>query len=399
MTVKTTFGYVGLEEFAAELDQASLDVPGSMGRPLLPPIEDQIRPHLWRWADIERLLDKLGALQLAGAGHEGLERRMLRLANPGTPRSKTVTQTMSASVQKILPGEVELSHRHTASAVRFFLKGHGTYTTVEGDKCAMEPGDVIVTPSNFWHDYGNEGTEPGIWFDALDFPLVQYLESCGWVERVADTVGYETALEPPLPPRVGVSEARYAAIGLKPAWQTREQVERASRIHFRWADTERALRRLAEIDASPYDDVILEFINPVTGEALFPTIACCVQMLRPGVRTRAHRQASSAVYLAFRGRGATIVDGRRFDWDQGDLSVCRSCRWHGQGNAGARRAFRFPGQDSPASRALQLYGKEAWPGGTRRSPAEGSVAGEEAPMFRGLRDFLDHLDQRGLLAR
>src|SRR5262245_9008366 len=51
MTVKTTFGYVGLEEFAAELDQASLDVPGSMGRPLLPPIEDQIRPHLWRWAD------------------------------------------------------------------------------------------------------------------------------------------------------------------------------------------------------------------------------------------------------------------------------------------------------------------------------------------------------------
>ena len=363
MTVKTTFGYVGLDEFAAELERASLDVPGSLGRPLLPPIDDQIRPHLWRWADLERLLDKLGALQLAGAGHEGLERRMLRLANPGTPRSKTVTQTMSASVQKILPGEVELSHRHTASAVRFFLKGHGTYTTVEGDKCVMEPGDLIVTPNNFWHDYGNEGTEPGIWFDALDFPLVQYLDACGWVERVRDTVGYETALEPPLPPRVGVSEARYAAIGLKPAWDMREHVERASRIHFRWADTERALGRLAEIDASPYDDVILEFINPVTGEALFPTIACCVQMLRPGVRTRAHRQASSAVYLAFRGRGATIIGGRRFDWDQGDLFVVPSWLWHEHTNPGPEPAILFSVQDFPTMKALHLYKEEPFPAG------------------------------------
>jgi gentisate 1,2-dioxygenase len=361
MTVKTTFGYVGFDEFAADLERASLDVPGSLGRPLLPPIEDQIRPHLWRGADIERLLDKLGTLQLAGAEHEGLERRMLRFANPGTPRAKTITQTMSASVQKILPGEVELSHRHTASAVRFFLKGPGTYTTVGGDKCVMAPGDLVVTPYNAWHDYGNEGTEPGIWFDALDFPLVQYLDACGYVERVGDTVGYDTATEPPLPPRVGVSEARYAAIGLRPAWETRQQVERASLIHFRWADTERALRRLAEIDASPYDDVILEYINPVTGDALFPTIGCCIQMLRPGVQTLAHRQASSAVYLAFRGRGTTVVDGRRFDWQQGDVFVVPSWLWHEHANPGGEPAILFSVQDFPAMRALGLYQEEALP--------------------------------------
>jgi len=363
MTVKTTFGYVGLEELAAELERACLDIPGSLGRPLLPPIEDQIRPHLWRWSEIERLLEKLGALQLAGAAHEGLERRMLRLANPGTPRSKTVTQTMSASVQKILPGEVEMSHRHTASAVRFFLKGHGTYTTVGGDKCVMERGDLIVTPSNAWHDYGNEGTEPGIWFDALDFPLVQYLDACGYVERLGDTVGYETAVEPPLPPRVGVSEMRYSAIGLRPAWETRQQVERASLIHFRWAETERALRRLAEIDASPFDDVVLEFVNPVTGQALFPTIACCIQMLRPGVHTRAHRQASSAVYLAFRGRGTTIVGRQRFEWEEGDLFVVPSWMWHEHVNPGTEPVILFSVQDFPAMRALGLYQEEPFPQG------------------------------------
>lgn len=366
MTVKTTFGYVGLEELAADLDRYALDIPGSLGRPLLPTLPEQIQPHHWRWSDIERLLDKLKAIGLAEPGHEGLERRMLRLANPGTPGSKTVTQTMSASVQEILPGEVALSHRHTACAVRFFLQGQGTYTTVEGDKCVMEPGDLIVTPYNAWHDYGNEGKEPGIWFDALDFPLVQYLDAVGFVKRVEDTVGYDTAAEPPLAPRVGVSEARYAATGLKPAWEPRERTERASLIHYRWANTERALRRLAELDASPYDDVMLEYVNPTTGESLFRTIGCCVQMLRPGVHTRAHRQASSAVYLAYRGRGTTIVGGRRFDWSQGDLFLVPSWLWHEHVNPGSEPAILFSVQDFPAMKALGLYEEEALPEGHQR---------------------------------
>jgi gentisate 1,2-dioxygenase len=358
MAVKTTFGYVGLDELAADLARVSVDVPGSLGRPLLPPIPDQIRAHHWRWTDLAALLEKLKTLQLAEAGQEGLERRMLRLANPGTPRSKTVTQTMSASVQEILPGEVAVSHRHTASAIRFALKGR-PYTTVEGDKCVMEPGDLIVTPYGAWHDYGNEGTEPGIWLDALDFPLVQYLDAVGWLDRVGATVGYDTAEVPPLPPNVGVSEKRYAGTGLRPAWEGPERTRRASLIHYRWAATERALASLATLDASPFDDVILEYVNPMTGASLFPTIACCVQLLRPGVHTRAHRQTSSAVYLAFRGRGATIVGGQRFDWSEGDLFVVPSWLPHEHRNDGAERSILFSVHDFPAMKALGLYREEA----------------------------------------
>jgi gentisate 1,2-dioxygenase len=361
MAVKTTFGYVGLDELAADIARVSVDIPGSLGRPLLPPIEDQIQAHHWRWADMERLLEKLKTLQLADAEQEGLERRMLRLANPGTPRSKTVTQTMSASIQEILPGEVAVSHRHTASAIRFFLKGHA-YTTVEGDKCVMEPGDLIVTPYGAWHDYGNEGTEPGIWLDALDFPLVQYLDAVGWLQRVGTTVGYDTAETPPVAPRVGVSEKRYGATGLRPAWEPRERTQRASLIHFRWGETERALLALAELDASPFDDVMLEYVNPATGTSLFPTIACCVQLLRPGVHTRAHRQASSAVYLAFRGRGTTLVGGRRFDWEPGDLFVVPSWLWHEHANGGPEPAILFSVHDVPAMKALGLYREEAFQG-------------------------------------
>ncbi len=364
--MKTSFGYVSLDDLSADLERVSVDIPGALGRPLLPPIAQQIQPHLWLWSDVEGLLEKLKKLELAGNDHEGLERRMVRLANPGTPGVKTVTQTMSASVQEILPGEVAVSHRHTASAIRFFLRGSGTYTTVEGDKCWMEPGDLIVTPAWAWHDYGNEGREPGIWLDALDFPLVQYMDACGYVSRVDETVGYDTAERTPPPRGAGLSESRYATVGLRPAWEPREKGRRASLIHYRWRATEAALQSLARLDASPFDDVMMEYVNPATGESVCQTITCCIQMLRPGVHTAAHRQSSSGVYYAFRGRGSTIIAGRRYDWNEGDLFVIPSWLWHEHLNQGPEPALLFSVHDAPAFKALGIYREEPLPEGRQR---------------------------------
>ena len=42
------------------------------------------------------------------------------------------------SFQLIQPGEVAPAHRHTMSAFRFILQGHGAYTNVDGQKMVME---------------------------------------------------------------------------------------------------------------------------------------------------------------------------------------------------------------------------------------------------------------------
>ena len=68
------------------------------------------------------------------------------------------------------------------------------------------------------------------------------------------------------------------------------------RVHFPWADAYAALRARADGAASPFDDVLLEYLDPSTGRSLLPTVGCYLQMLRPGVRTQAHRETSSAVY-------------------------------------------------------------------------------------------------------
>ena len=39
----------------------------------------------------------------------------------------------------------------------------------------MEPGDLILTPKLTWHDHSNDSSEPMLWLDGLDFPLVQAL--------------------------------------------------------------------------------------------------------------------------------------------------------------------------------------------------------------------------------
>src|SRR5690606_29086687 len=79
-------------------------------------------------------------------------------------------------LQLILPGEVAPNHRHTPSAIRFVIEGSGGFTAVDGEKCPMEKGDLILTPSGCWHEHGHEGSGPVVWLDALDLPVIGRLE-------------------------------------------------------------------------------------------------------------------------------------------------------------------------------------------------------------------------------
>jgi gentisate 1,2-dioxygenase len=349
-----------LEGFFRDIELASLDTPGSAGRPVVRPKEQLAVPHIWKNAVVQRLLKESEHVALD-------ERRMLRFVNPGTPDWKYVTPTLSVSIQQILPGELAVPHRHTASAIRFFLHGR-SYTTVEQDKCEMERGDLIVTPGWEWHDYGNEGNEPGIWIDALDLPLVQYLDSCGYLKSIDEEVGYEISPLKRLPVlKAGISEQRYGAVGLRPLTEAQGTSKRAGLIHYRWNNTYPALCRLAESgESNPFDDIFMEYVDPATGGSVYPTFACCIQMIRPGIRTLAHRQASCAVYYVFEGKGESVIGGQRFQWSAGDFFVVPSYFWHEHANTSDEPAILFSLQDFPLMKNLQIYREERHPEGHQK---------------------------------
>ena len=345
---------ISIDEYRADLERLSLNLAALVDQPLIIPKAHKVVSHHWKWQDMERLLfQSLQFQDKLPTGMAGAERRIIRLENPGL-NAETVTDTMSMSVQLLMPGETARPHRHTPVAFRFFLKGR-SYTTVEGEKHQMLPGDLVLTPYMQWHDHGNDSDEPGIWIDGLDFPLVRYL----------DAVIKEDTAEPLAEPQVdsgnGVTSSRqFGASGLRPAWVSGEAVERASLIHYRWPETEAALNAMAAAgEASPTDDVILEYVNPATGESVFSTVACYIQMIRPGVHTVRQRETAHKVYHVFRGSGTTVIDDVQIAWSEGDFFVVPSLAWHAHANNSAEPAILFSLQDGPTLKRLGLYRHES----------------------------------------
>lgn len=304
-------------------------------------------PWIWHWDDYWPLCQRAGELVPI---ERGGERRVLAFINPGMPEGKyATTHTLWAAVQYLQPGEVAPAHRHTPNAIRFIVEGNRAFTTVDGDRCFMERGDLVLTPKWTWHDHGHEGDRPMIWMDGLDLPFVGEVEG----------VFFEPYRgEQQAPTGTNVSERRFRVGQLKPA--VRQGVDsRWPLMNYKWAQTYDVLKSLSSEDASPYDDLALEYVNPHTGGPVLPTIACWMQLIRPGVHTTARRQVTSKVYHVFEGHGHSIIAGQRFDWQRGDFFCVPTWAWHEHVNDSGDEALLFSIQDTPVFEAFGLYREEA----------------------------------------
>src|SRR5262250_1976237 len=144
-----------------------------------------VQAALWRYDDMRPFISEAGRIIAA----EEAERRVLILENPGLQGMSRITQSLYAGLQLILPGEIAHSHRHTASALRFILEGTGAYTSVDGERLTMKPGDFILTPFWSFHDHGNPGAEPVVWLDGLDIPTVNMFDT-SFFEKHEDHEGH-----------------------------------------------------------------------------------------------------------------------------------------------------------------------------------------------------------------
>jgi gentisate 1,2-dioxygenase len=159
--------------------------------------------------------------------------------------------------------------------------------------------------------------------------------------------------------QVNESERKFGGAQLRPTWEKPEE-KYSPLLNYKWGPTYEALKKIGEGAASPFDDVCFEYLNPNTGGPVLPTIGCTIQMLRPGVHTQAHRQVNSAVYHVFEGRGHSVINGLRFDWERGDFFVVPPWAWHEHVNEGKGEAILFSIQDTPVIKALGLYREEPY---------------------------------------
>ena len=333
---------VGYDELCGAL--AARDMKGlwSFQTRLMPEIPvPTTLPWLWKWEVIHRLAKAAGDIVTI---ERGGDRRVLALVNPGLRGLPFTSTTLWGAVQYLGPGESAPAHRHSPSAIRFVMKGKGgVYTTVNGDACDMEEGDLILTPNWMWHDHMNTSDEAMLWFDGLDLPLVSTLESIFFENHPDNTQ--------PIDGR-NLSEQSFAGVGLR---RPTGSPGRDRLLRYSWAQMDRALSTLQ--DATGEDLVVLEYTDPSTGRPIIPTFTCEMMRIRPGTRSRSARKTGSSVFAVLHGRGRSVIAGERFEWSAGDIFVAPS--WAAVDHEADEQANVFVLSDRVVLEALQLYRTEA----------------------------------------
>jgi gentisate 1,2-dioxygenase len=306
-----------LQALYAEMQPSSLYPLWEVMRGLVTPTpRSAAQVHRWCYADARDYLLRAGDLISAAQA----ERRVLIMENPGLPGSSSVTSSLYAGLQLILPGEIAPCHRHAQCALRFVMEGEGAFTAVDGEKAIMRPFDLVLTPGWQWHDHGNTSAEPMIWLDGLDIPTVLNFDA-SFVEHLPQSAHPET-----VPP--GDTDLRYGR-NLRPmrGTATDRRPGHQPLFHYPYAEWRESLHALERVgDPDPHFGHALEFTNPADGGAVMPTISAHVRLLPAGFTSHPRRATDGTVFVVVEGSGSAHVDGKDVPLQPRDTLVVPSWR-------------------------------------------------------------------------
>lgn len=307
-----------------------------IGQPASPAV-----PHLWQYDDMAKaLLMEAGELITAREA----ERRVLILENPGMKGSSSITRSLYAGLQLVLPGDVAPAHRHTQNALRFILQGEKAYTAVNGERTIMRVGDLVLTPSWHWHDHGNDTDKPMVWLDALDIPTVAFFDASFAEAGNAET---QSVIRP-----AGDSDLRFGNNLAPIDWQPASQSSPI--FNYPYARTLESLEALAQTDApDDFHGHKLRYVNPATGGHVTPTMAAFMQLLPAGFVSAPYRSTDGTVFSVVEGEGESIIGGKRFKWKARDVFVVPS--WTEVIHRADERAVLFSFSDRSAQEKLGLW--------------------------------------------
>jgi gentisate 1,2-dioxygenase len=342
-----------LEAFYQELGRFNADAFWNRANAIEPwePVT-RYNPTLWKYEDMRALC--MRAIDLVRPEDAG--RRVVTLLNDSAAgREHTaVVGWLFSGLQAMKPGEITPAHKHTASAHRFIMEGGGAYTVVDGHRISLGKNDYVLTPNGCWHDHGVAADgKTCIWQDGLDIPLMNCMETNFYAvyDAPAQTPAFP-ANDLPLTYGCGMLPDGVEPWG-KPYSPT---------MVYRWEQTRDAIWNYAKVsDGSPFDGHIMRYSNPLTGGWALQTMGAQMQMLRPGLHTRAHRHTGNVVYNVAQGHGYSVIGGKRFDWQEHDIFCVPAWQWHEHVNLDpSEEAFLFSFNDFPVMESMGVKIEEPY---------------------------------------
>jgi len=259
--------------------------------PLAPRPKDA--PMLWRWRDLEPFTERAAA----EVPIEDVERRAIILVNPAFGGETITTANLIVAFTVLEPGDRAVPHRHSAAAIRFSTRAEGAMTIVNGRRCEMREGDLVLTPPMCWHGHINAGSRRTIWFDAANMPAICALDASFFEPGSRrDERFWEVGDE-------GSSEYRF------PGEDMRARLDAAAV----GADGARIVR----------------YAMPGSAGPVMPTLDLYMTRLSKGAATRLRRTTHNAVCLVVNGEGRSTIGEARFEWSRHDVFTVPHWTWAG----------------------------------------------------------------------
>lgn len=314
---------------------------------VLPQPQSPAKVHKWSYDNAREYLMRAGDLISA----KQAERRVLILENPGLGGSSSITPSLYAGLQLILPNEVAPAHRHSQCALRFVMEGEDAYTAVDGEKAIMRPFDLVLTPGGQWHDHCNPTDKPMIWLDGLDIPTVRHF----------DASFSEHYPEDQFPEQVpaGDSLTRYGR-NMRPlkGHTADRRPSHQPLFHYPYAEWRPTLDAMAtsgaEID--PHLGHALEFLNPVNGGSIMATISAHVRLMPAGFETLPRRSTDGTIFVVVEGNGEAVIEGETIALNPRDIVVVPS--WKQAVFKAESQLVLFGYSDKACQEKLNLYKEE-----------------------------------------
>ena len=224
------------------------------------------------------------------------------------------SRIIDAYVHEVDPGVTTTIHRHSWDAVMLILEGHG-WTEVNGVKYEYKPWDTVYLPAWAWHRQGNDGNKTARFMTFSTEPTTSVIGL-----SVVQDEGHTPFAQLPPPPTTSAGPR-----GADPyARRLRRHAEYQSdywtgNIHVRYED----LTLLVNPKGTRSTFMLDPFLGSKTSG-----LTLAMNQMAPGKWQKKHRHGGEAWLLALEGRGHSVIDEQRYDWEEGDLVIVDHFAWH-----------------------------------------------------------------------
>ena len=277
--------------------------------------QSPVAAHLWAWASMEPHIERA----VADVAMADAERRVLLFADPAASASVATMRNLSGGLQTLMPGEVAHAHRHTLAALRFVMSGHGAVTIVNGQRCLMNEGDLVLTPSWSWHEHTHPGSGRMVWFDGLDLPLSHHFDSMFFEMGAPGLAAVQ-------PTQTRAPMASSEGVTLLPDVADATDASAINPGRFRFS-AERAYAALEESAPRSDGSRLLRYVDAVSQGAVLPTLDCYLLGLEASKPTRKRRTTASAICVVAQGQGTSTIGDKTVAWKRNDVFTLPHWQW------------------------------------------------------------------------